>query len=257
LRPTAARLVAGPIAVQWTASDADGDPLTFNVQYSPDDGASWQILAQNVTGSGVDIDTFNVAPSDAGRFRVWVSDGIHTSSDTSDAPFRVPNAAPEVEIIAPADGITVASGQTVAFLARVFDRGTGPLPADQLAWRSSRDGTLGYGRRLAISDLSVGQHTVTFRADDGAGGVSEHRVTVNVVSDIAELPALCAGDCNGNGRVAIDELISGVAMALGLCTGDACPAMDGDGDARVSISELVSAVRAALDGCAASDTSIR
>lgn len=59
----------------------------------------------------------------------------------------------------------------------------------------------------------------------------------------------CPGDCNGDGRVAIDELVRGVGAALG--TTAACPALDLDGDGEVSISELVAAVNSALTGCAA------
>ena len=64
------------------------------------------------------------------------------------------------------------------------------------------------------------------------------------------LAAGCAGDCNGDGAVAINELVSGVSIALGNAAVDACRAMDGDSDSAVSISELIQAVNAALGGCA-------
>ena len=38
------------VPVSWTASDADGDPLRFNVQYSRDNGATWEMLAQDIDG---------------------------------------------------------------------------------------------------------------------------------------------------------------------------------------------------------------
>jgi hypothetical protein len=59
----------------------------------------------------------------------------------------------------------------------------------------------------------------------------------------------CAGDCNGDGRVSISELIRGVNIALGATEAAACPTFDGDGDDRVSIAELVRAVNRALSGC--------
>jgi dienelactone hydrolase len=62
-------------------------------------------------------------------------------------------------------------------------------------------------------------------------------------------PVGCAGDCNGDGAVAIDELVTGVAQALGTTAGDGCPRFDRDGDGSVSIAELIAAVAAALDGC--------
>ncbi len=57
-----------------------------------------------------------------------------------------------------------------------------------------------------------------------------------------ELP----GDCNGDGRVSINELVRGVNIALGQIGIEECPAFDCDGDGQVSISELVKAVNAAL-----------
>jgi hypothetical protein len=63
------------------------------------------------------------------------------------------------------------------------------------------------------------------------------------------LPA-CAGDCDGDGAVTIEELVRGVAMALGDPVLP-CPNADRDADGFVVISELVAAVAAALGGCPA------
>jgi hypothetical protein len=58
---------------------------------------------------------------------------------------------------------------------------------------------------------------------------------------------VCAGDCDGDGQVSINEVILGVGMGLGGSA--ACPAMDGDSNGTISIDELVRAVNAALGGC--------
>jgi hypothetical protein len=63
--------------------------------------------------------------------------------------------------------------------------------------------------------------------------------------------AACPGDCNADGRVSIDELITGVRMALGDTGLTACPAMDGNGTEGIQIDDLVAAVTAGLRGCAA------
>ncbi|MBX3026224.1 S8 family serine peptidase [bacterium] len=54
------------------------------------------------------------------------------------------------------------------------------------------------------------------------------------------------GDCDGDGRVTIDELVLGVRIALGEATPAICPAADGDGDGAVAIAELIAAVGQAL-----------
>jgi len=64
----------------------------------------------------------------------------------------------------------------------------------------------------------------------------------------------CVGDCNGDGSVAINELIVGVQMALGAFEVSACQAMDANGDGAVSINELVLAVEASLGGSSPSPT---
>jgi hypothetical protein len=66
--------------------------------------------------------------------------------------------------------------------------------------------------------------------------------------------AACTGDCDGNGTVAINELIRGVTIALGQAVAATCPAIDADGTGEVSISELVTAVRGGLDGCPGAPT---
>jgi hypothetical protein len=60
---------------------------------------------------------------------------------------------------------------------------------------------------------------------------------------------VCVGDCNGNGTVAINELITGVTIALGNQPLSACPAFDANTDQHVAINELIAAVKNALMGC--------
>lgn len=62
-------------------------------------------------------------------------------------------------------------------------------------------------------------------------------------------PGQCAGDCNGDGSVAINELITGVGIALGSTAVAQCTAVDGNGNGRVAVNELVAAVAAALGTC--------
>jgi hypothetical protein len=59
----------------------------------------------------------------------------------------------------------------------------------------------------------------------------------------------CTGDCNGDGRVAIDELVVGVNIAVELLQIGVCPAIDVSGDGQASIGDLVQAVGNALRGC--------
>jgi hypothetical protein len=73
------------------------------------------------------------------------------------------------------------------------------------------------------------------------------------VGDVAPTPtptpSACAGDCNGNGSVAINELVSSVNISLGLAPVADCPACDTNHDGMVSVAELITAVNRALRGC--------
>jgi len=59
----------------------------------------------------------------------------------------------------------------------------------------------------------------------------------------------CVGDCNGNGSVTVDKLITMVNIALGNQPVAECEAGDVNSDGQVTINEIVAAVDNALSGC--------
>ncbi len=59
----------------------------------------------------------------------------------------------------------------------------------------------------------------------------------------------CVGDCNNDNEVTINELITGVNIALGNSLVETCPAFDVNDDGEVTINELISAVNNALNQC--------
>lgn len=59
----------------------------------------------------------------------------------------------------------------------------------------------------------------------------------------------CPGDCDGDGQVTVDEIVTAVNIALGTAPLTQCPAADDNGDGNVTVDELVRAVSAALNGC--------
>lgn len=190
LSPAGGEVFSGStITVTWSANDADGDPLTFNVQYSPDNGATWEMVAQGLTGSSVVLDAANIVGGQPGqsRFRVWASDGIHTGSGLSGL-FTVPNRPPTVNITLPAQNVTVAISQTVAFEADIYDIDQGMLGEGQILWLSSINGALGNGAQLSVASLSPGAHTITVRAMDEHGAQGSDTVLVTVVAELAPPP---------------------------------------------------------------------
>lgn len=65
-----------------------------------------------------------------------------------------------------------------------------------------------------------------------------------------EEPLVCAGDCNGDGEVTVDEIVGAVAIALGQRSADDCAAADTSGDGEVTVEEIVRTIGNALGGCA-------
>jgi hypothetical protein len=59
----------------------------------------------------------------------------------------------------------------------------------------------------------------------------------------------CPGDCDGDRRVTVDELVTGVSIALGHIPATRCLQFDTNDDGRVTVDELVIAVNRALQGC--------
>jgi hypothetical protein len=65
----------------------------------------------------------------------------------------------------------------------------------------------------------------------------------------AEAQTVCVGDCNDDGFVFVNELVSGVNIALDRADLDTCPSFDANDSGAVEVNELVTGVNNALVGC--------
>lgn len=87
------------------------------------------------------------------------------------------------------------------------------------------------------------------------GGVS--RLLVVLVLLLAPLGTArgqtCAADCSGDAEVMVSELITCVGIVLVGGPTAACPACDADGDGGVAIGDLIAGVNSALSGCTVAD----
>lgn len=62
-------------------------------------------------------------------------------------------------------------------------------------------------------------------------------------------PPVCRGDCNDDGAVGVDELVLGLDICLGFTPLDACRNLDADGSDEATVDELITAIDNALNGC--------
>ncbi len=281
LAPNGAEQWDGVRTISWQASDADSDPLTFAVLYSPDDGESWHPVATGLGERQLRWDTDQVGGGHKARVRVVATDGLNTVSDDSDGAFRIPLKAPAAQIASPADGTMFRRPEAVFLLGRGVDLEDGELRGASLVWRSNWDGLLGTGNHIVTPDLSHGRHEITLTATDRDGASGAASITIYVglptpsitptptvaptasftpaltptpsppsIPTASVTPAVCVGDCNHDGAVTVDELVTGVNMALGGLPLDQCPVFDADGNGEVTIDEILRAVNNALNGCA-------
>jgi hypothetical protein len=173
LSPNGGEVFTDTAIVSWTATDADLDPLIYVLQYSADDGTSWQAVAVGITGTTVYTLDLSLLPgSDQGRMRVIASDGVNTGMDTSDGTFHVARKAPRAHILSPASGSSLLSEQTLILVGEGTDVENGVLPDSALNWQSSLSGTLGTGRMLAVTGLAPGTHVITLTVMDGDGNIA-------------------------------------------------------------------------------------
>ncbi len=171
---------SGTYTVTWTASDADGDPLSYSVLYSHDAGASWELLANALTNQSFGVDADALAGGSDARIRVVASDGVNVGYDETDAAIVVPNKAPYAIIINPTAGQAVAPGNLLVLQGTASDLEDGGLPDSALHWSSDRQGSLGIGPSLALNTLVNGGHIITLTAIDSNGQTTSVSVPIYV-----------------------------------------------------------------------------
>ena len=120
-------------------------------------------------------------------------------------------------------------------------------PGDRVVQTDLSDGS------FAFDGVSPGEYALIVSQGCNAYGCWPTRA-VRVGSDdlsvtLCPQTSACVGDCNGDRRVTVDELVAGVAVALGSSLAPPCAALDSDSNGLVKIEELITAVNAALEGC--------
>jgi hypothetical protein len=70
-----------------------------------------------------------------------------------------------------------------------------------------------------------------------------------LVADLRKVRVACVGDCNGDGQVTINELLTMVNGALGAAPVAACAAGDASADGEITVDEILTGVNNALKGC--------
>ncbi len=94
----------------------------------------------------------------------------------------------------------------------------------------------------AVTSGLASAYSATGAEINNVRGVSG-AVTISLIGDP------CTGDCDGGGRVTVDEILTGIGIALGVQPMGTCPRFDADVSGDITVDELVSTVNNALNGC--------
>jgi hypothetical protein len=259
-----------PIAITLRGLDAGDAPLTYAIRESPLNG--------DLSGSTPTI-VYTPAENFTGRdwFTFVADNGVMESAPAVVTILVSPSAA---DTIAPAVLWTYpAPGAIVEEVPPdpIIGEGGDPIyaPSVLVGFSEAMDGATIDASSVRLSDQD-GRIVDTVASWDGSANQAvlasreawkDGRYTASVDATVTDasgnpLPdgyawsfrvgstaALCAGDCNDDGRVTINELIRGVNIALGRAAIDDCPSFDPNLDGRVTIGELIRAVNNALNGC--------
>jgi len=196
--PKAGDVWTGTRILSWTASDADGDPLTFTVLTSPDNGATWVPVAVNLTVTQHAVESAELASGDQTLFRVLASDGLDTASATV-GPLTV-NPQPFLESTSRLKFGSVPAGGHATLSVLVTNRGdldahvTSMASGDaQFASSATLPAAVAAGRSIEIA--------VTF-TPAAPGAVT---ATLTLSTDDPQHPSLAvdlsAGGCVPHGEV--------------------------------------------------------
>jgi hypothetical protein len=167
---------SGPLTITWTASDTNesavaaalSSELTYNIDYSTDDGATWRELALDWPDTTLILDSTDLPGSPTARVRVSANDGFLTTFAES-YTFSVTNKLPVAVILTDDLSRYYVGGQSILLEGAGYDLEDGEV--NDLNWYSDRDGLLGSGPSLLLNadELAEGSHIIYLEAIDSNG----------------------------------------------------------------------------------------
>jgi hypothetical protein len=181
LSPAGGEVITDTLTVTWQVDDADLDELHYVVRYSPDNGATWQPLATDLSTTTLTVTDLTWVPgSNQARVQVLASDGVNTGQATS-ASFSLSKHAPLAHIMEPSTGSIYRVQQPVVLRGVALDAEDGNIlsPA-QIVWTSNLSGTLGTGPELWLTTLPVGTHRITLTVTDSDQQITTDHITVTI-----------------------------------------------------------------------------
>lgn len=168
------------LSLAWDGSDADNDPLLFTVQFSPDNGSTWQTLAVHDPGLSFATALALLPGGDACRIRVIATDGLNTTMAVSDA-FVLAKHAPFITVAGLVDGQHLAYGTAASVRAFAYDAEDGSIDRRTLHWSlEGVDHRSADGGVFSLAHLAPGAHSLVISTTDSDGNPGTRTLSFEV-----------------------------------------------------------------------------
>jgi hypothetical protein len=161
---------------RWEMGESRQDDIDFSMQFSKDEGRSWNSLGVGIKGREFKFDLAGL-PSGEVIFGLLAHDGFHTTKFIS-KPVKLPRKAPIVSIMHPLNGSVFFEGQPLRLWGCITSDTVQRTDRKRCRWMI--DGNeVQVGIDGWVTAPSAGEHKCTLAVDDEAG-VAE--VTVKFVT---------------------------------------------------------------------------
>lgn len=172
---------SGTVRWSWTASDADGDPVFSTVQFSHDNGATWETARADLAGTSTVLEAATLRGGAMTRLRVIATDGFHATVAQSPA-LALPRHAPTLTLTGLNSGMQLPFHADLSLMAFAHDVEDGTLSATAISWTLTGPHQLAStGERLALQCLPPGAYVATASASDLDGQQASASVSFQVL----------------------------------------------------------------------------
>ncbi|MBF0099538.1 MAG: PKD domain-containing protein [Desulfobacterales bacterium] len=172
--PETSRTYISKIPIRCISSASDIDGLIVSYLWNFGDGqTSTEMQPQHTYERG-------------GTYSVKVSVKDNDGGVAEDSITIWVNNSPSVSISSPTNNSSYVLGDIIRFQAQASDIEDGQLDDGAFSWSSSIDGSLGIGKELVSSELSIGFHTIQLKVSDRHGATSTAQMNLFVLKEVSQ-----------------------------------------------------------------------